>query len=481
MSHPIEENNAERFAIEKESQYFDRKSARKDPRELARHISGFTNASGGKLVIGIEDDGEITGFKRENAHDITGFKQAPLTECSPIPMVNSTEVSVVNRDGNEDSILVMDIKASVDRVIARKKDGAVFLRQQDKTVELNHEQILALEYDRNQRCFEDEIVRRSSIEDVDTEILAQYKNRIGTNVSDRQALESRGLLVDDCLTNAGVLLFAKNPTQFIPSARVRFLRFEGNKRETGKRFNVVKDRTFDGPLPRVIEEAYRTISEQLREFQYLGDDGIFTSIPEYPEFAWLEGLVNAVTHRNYALSGDYIRISMYDDRLEISSPGTLPNIVTLENMRHTRWSRNPIIARTLTEFGWVREMNEGVQRIYDEMAEFFLNDPVFSEPNNASVLLTLENSITSRVLRDHEPIIDAVGIEKYDSLNEYEVAAVQYVYLRGKITTKILSEQLDRGSTLCSKILKGLVEKNILTWHGTSSNDPSQYYSLPEQ
>lgn len=126
-------------------------------------------------------------------------------------------------------------------------------------------------------------------------------------------------------------------------------------------------------------------------------------------------------------------------------------------------------------------MNEGVQRIYDEMAEFFLNDPVFSEPNNASVLLTLENSITSRVLRDHESIVDAVGVEKYDSLNEYEVAAVQYVYLRGKITTKILSEQLDRGSTLCSKILKGLVEKNILTWHGTSSNDPSQYYSLPEQ
>ena len=109
MSHPIEEHNAERFAIEKESQYFDRKSARKDPRELARHISGFANASGGKLVIGIEDDGEITGFKRENAHDITRFKQAPLTECSPIPMVNSTEVSVVNKDGNEDSILVMDI------------------------------------------------------------------------------------------------------------------------------------------------------------------------------------------------------------------------------------------------------------------------------------------------------------------------------------------------------------------------------------
>ena len=100
-------------------------------------------------------------------------------------------------------------------------------------------------------------------------------------------------------------------------------------------------------------------------------------------------MVNAVTHRDYAMSGDHIRVMMYGDRLEITSPGGLPNMVTLENMRYTRWSRNPIIARTLVEFGWVRELNEGVQRIYDEMAGFFLNDPIFEEPNDASVQLTL--------------------------------------------------------------------------------------------
>jgi len=85
--------------------------------------------------------------------------------------------------------------------------------------------------------------------------------------------------------------------------------------------------------------------------------------------------------------------------MEILSPGRLPSIVTLENMRHTRYSRNPIIACALVEMGWVRELNEGVQRIYDEMASFFLNDPIFEEPNDASVQLTLENSATSRVLR----------------------------------------------------------------------------------
>ncbi len=95
------------------------------------------------------------------------------------------------------------------------------------------------------------------------------------------------------------------------------MRFDGSRMETGRRLNIVKDRTFDGPLPKVIEGAKQMISSQLREFQFLGDDGKFKIIPEYPEFAWFEGLVNAVTHRNYAYSGDYIRVMMYDDRLEI--------------------------------------------------------------------------------------------------------------------------------------------------------------------
>ncbi len=142
------------------------------------------------------------------------------------------------------------------------------------------------------------------------------------------------------------------------------------------------------------------------EFQYLNEDGKFKIIPEFPEFPWFEGIINAVTHRNYSLQGDYIRVSLYDDRLEIFSPGKLPNIVTLENMKYTRFSRNPRIARTLTEFGYVRELNEGVKRIYDEMQASFLKDPIFTEPNNASVLLTLENSIVARKLRSEDRLKD---------------------------------------------------------------------------
>ena len=100
---------------------------------------------------------------------------------------------------------------------------------------------------------------------------------------------------------------------------------------------------------------------------------------KYPEFAWLEGLVNAVTHRDYSISGEYIRVTMFDDRIEFLSPGRLPSIVTVENIQTTRFSRNPLIARVLSDFGWVRELNEGVKRIYTDMKLYFLDPPIFSD------------------------------------------------------------------------------------------------------
>ena len=478
MQHPINRNDVNVFSNIKENQFFDRKSARIKPNDAARHVVAFANASGGKLVIGIEDDGEVTGFDYEGAQNVEDYEQIHLTSCTPGPSVHVERIPVVTSSGSDDFILVIEVEPSPDRVICRRNDKKVFLRQGDKSVELDREQVIRLEYDKNQRHFEDEIADRSSIEDVDPEVLARYKADIGTDLPDEQVLRSRGFLVNGHLTNAGVLIFAKNPTRFIPCARVRVIRFDGNKMQTGRRLNIVKERTFDGPLPKVIEGAKAMISEQLREFQYLGDDGRFKVIPEYPEFAWFEGLVNAVTHRNYAHSGDHIRVMMYDDRMEILSPGKLPNVVTLENMRHTRWARNPIIARTLAEFGWVRELNEGVQRIYDEMAGFFLNEPIFEEPNDASVQLTLENSITSRVLRREDALTDSIGQAAYEALNEYELAAMQYVFARGRVTVSELKEHLGRSVKVVRPTLRGLVDKGLLDWHGSNSRDPSQYYDL---
>lgn len=479
MQQPIATNDVVLFSTLKENQYFDRKSARKDDREIAKHISAFANAAGGKLVIGIEDNGEVTGFRRNGARDIENFERAALATCTPTPIVHRERISVVNSSGEDDSILVLDIEPSTSHSVARMSDGDVFLRQNDKSVKLNREQVIALEFDKGQRIFEDELVKDSSIDDVDHEVLDRYKEILGTEVSDEQVLRSRRFMRDGKLTLAGALLFAQDPSVMMPQARVRILRYDGVKMETGERLNITKERCFCGPLPKVIQGAYELISSMLREFQFLGPDGKFQTVPEYPEFAWFEGLVNAVTHRDYSFRGDYIRISMFDDRMEIISPGALPNIVTLDNMRTTRYSRNPRIARTLVEFGWVRELNEGVQRIYTEMQNSLLGDPVYSEPGKTKVQLTLENNIVARTVRRSEALEDKMSSEAITSLSEYELAAIRLAFANGKVTARELAAHIGRDRRTANRVLSKLIEDGgLLEWHGSSPTDPRQFYKI---
>lgn len=159
MQQPLATNDVALFSTSKENQYFDRKSARKDDREIAKHISAFANASGGKLVIGIEDGGDVTGFRRNGARNIEDFERAPLATCFPSPIVRAERVSVTNSAGEDDIVLVLDIEASSSHVISRLSDGEVFLRQNDRSVRLTRGQVLALEYDKGQRAFEDVLYR----------------------------------------------------------------------------------------------------------------------------------------------------------------------------------------------------------------------------------------------------------------------------------------------------------------------------------
>lgn len=257
----------------------------------------------------------------------------------------------------------------------------------------------ALEYDKGQLWFEDELARGGAgIDDVDREFLARYKRVIGAeHMDDERLLVARDFLRDGRLTDAGVILFAADPMRFLPSAWVRVLRVDGTELRTGRNLNITKDVEFSGPLVSVVEKAGALIEALLRDFQVLDDNVRFKTVPEYPRFAWFEGLVNAVAHRDYSLQGDYTRVMIFDDRLEITSPGTLPNRVTLENMRTTRFARNPKICHVLTSFEMVRELNEGVHRMYEEMDELGLPAPEFSEPNGMVVKLVLRNDIARRV------------------------------------------------------------------------------------
>ncbi len=129
--------------------------------------------------------------------------------------------------------------------------------------------------------------------------------------------------------------------QFPVSCRVRIIQIDGRQMQVGEKYNVVKDKNLDEPILRLVDDAKTYIAGQLRDFTHQNrESGRFESSPEYSRFPWEEGLINAIAHRDYAATGQYIKVSLYDDRMEIETPGRLPNIVTVDNITYTRFSRN---------------------------------------------------------------------------------------------------------------------------------------------
>ena len=291
-----------------------------------------------------------------------------------IPQIKTEKLNIINNNGHDDFVLLLHIEISHNSLIRNVKDE-VYLRRGDSTIKLTDEQIQILKVDRPEISYENQIVLESSIDDIDEEMVNIYKRAINAeNKNIIDILKARHFLKyinkEYHLTNAGVLLFAKDPTVFFPCARLRVIKYSGNSMQTGENLNIIKEETFRLPLYKLIIEAQKFIKSQLRDFNHLNKDGIFEIVPEYPEFAWLEGITNAVTHRNYAMLGEHIKVFIFDDRMEIRSPGKLPGLVTLENMKNVRYARNTKISETLLDLGLVKELNEGVSRIYEEMNKF---------------------------------------------------------------------------------------------------------------
>ena len=279
---------------EKENQFFDRKSAKKDIKELANYVAGFANASGGTLVIGISDEGKLEGFEVCPEKYNKFLKITSGDYLKTIPKFENETINIINYRGNKDKILLIHISPSINTLIRNVKDE-VYLRQGDSTNKLSSEQVKIIELDRHEISFEEQLNTRSSINDVDLDMVEIYKNAISANEQDLlDILRARRFLIKDditkkeCLTNAGTLLFAKDPSLFFPTARVRVIKFEGKEMQTGADLNIVKDKTFAMPLYKQIKESQKFVDTQLREFTHLGTDGEFITVPEYPKFAWEE-------------------------------------------------------------------------------------------------------------------------------------------------------------------------------------------------
>ena len=276
---------------------------------------------------------------------------------------------------------------------------------------------------------------------------------------------------------SAVLLFSKYPERYIPSATVRYVRYEGIDAKVGTEHNVVKDQRFENNIPRLIDELTYFLRTSLKDYYFLDISiGKFKKVPEYPEEAWLEGVVNALCHRSYNVQGNEIYIKHFDDRLEISNSGPLPAQVTIENIKTERFARNPRIARVLEDLGYVRQLNEGVSRIYQSMEKSLLAQPEYREQNN-NVYLTLRNRVST-----HEKTISKVLMttieENWGKYNDSQKAILLYLFRKG---TAILSELVAHTKINQNSIrtyLNTFIKQNILEKHTEKQRDLNAKYTF---
>lgn len=280
--------------------------------------------------------------------------------------------------------------------------------------------------------------------------------------------------------NAAILLFAEDPTQYIPNASVRYVRYTGKERRSGSEFNVIKDERFEECLPRLVELLDRFIHATLRDYYYLDmEEGKFQRIPEYPKAAWLEGIVNAICHRSYNLQGNSIYIRHYDDRLEISNSGPLPAQVTVETIMKERYSRNPRIARVLSEMGYVRELNEGVPRIFSAMHQSMLADPVYTDIND-TVTLTLRNKVTEHKETIHAEVLNLIE-KNWADFTPTQRSLVNHLFEHFEATLESLAEFIQVSEQAIRNNLKKLETLEIVERLSEKQRDKFAIYRFKNQ
>lgn len=363
-----------------EIQIFDRKSINIEPKALAISLVAFANADGGIIAIGISDKTRrIEGVDFESQR-LNELLRVPFDFCNPTINVQLEKVPCVDCQGRENHVLLMHIDASP-QVHANQVDE-VYLRVGDKSKLLKFEERLQLTYDKGERYFEDKPVPEAEIEDIDMALVNDYIDKINYRKTALEYLkQNRGFIKENNgimqISTAALLLFGKNPQNFFPRARIRFIRYEGREEKFGTEMNVIKDVIFEGAILKMIRDSIAYLDTQVKEKTYLGKDGTFVTEEEYPKFVRQELIVNAVTHRAYSISGTDIQIKMFDNRIVVESPGKLPGLVRTDNIRYTHFSRNPKIAEYLKAYNFVKEYGEGVDRMCMELESAGLRIPEY--------------------------------------------------------------------------------------------------------
>lgn len=415
ITRTISDEDAGKLCTRNEDHFFDRKAAQIQPSKLLKHVVAFANADGGELLVGIADDKDEQdpGKRWNGAADIeefNGLLQA-LQQLRPTCKVNVSFLASPGRPG-----YVLHLEVEKDAFVHETPDGKVYQRVSAQSLPLSIENIIALRYAKGEHTFEDAKVATARIEDiVDGKEIQVFLNDYSPRTDPLDFVVNQHLV--DVRTwepsVAGLLLFANEPSAVVPKqCAVRIARYETREDEP-ERDHLKETFTVEGPLYHQIEDTVKALQKIMSATPIWTMEGL--KPVEYPPESIWEIITNAVIHRDYSIS-DHIHVHVYDNRIEVRSPGKLPGYVTLENILDARYSRNPKIVRTLSRYKNPpnRDMGEGLNTAFQKMKDWKLRAPEI-ETEAGYVKVTLPHT---PLASPEETVLEFLS--KHDSIKNKE-------------------------------------------------------------
>lgn len=393
----IEQDEVQALLNLNEDHFNDVKSKRITPSKLQQTFVAFANSDGGDLYIGIEDKKEagerLIGFDEQE--DANALISTLLEDTTP-----SVENVVVEFLQIEGKGLVLHLGIPKSPKVHYTAADDCFIRINAAKRKIKGERITQLSYSKGAEPYERRGLDSVDIEDLtDGDLLSDYMKRVGTHLQPRAFLRKQRLLTKkdgDRVPNVGaVLLFDDEPQATLETrCAVKVYRLRTTdveyKREQLEEMPV----TINGDVENVIDKTIKQVSKYIDGASFK-DAGRVVKL-NYPAEALKEILVNAVIHRDYSLNDD-IHVRVFDNRVEIQSPGKLPGYMTLKNLYDERFSRNPNVVRMLHNLPNPinHDIGEGLDTAKNELKKAGLIDPVFSEKENAFVVTIKHQKLAS--------------------------------------------------------------------------------------
>ena len=355
--------------------------------DLADELVAFANARGGRLVLGVSEDRQPQGLDPAQLDALANL----VTEiCSDSikPPLDFGIFRVPAPEPEDGGALVVEVPESA---TVHRSPGGHFRRRGDKKRQIDSAEVRRLSQARGQSdaaATDTRVVRNTGIGSLRPALWRQYVSS-RTDEPAEIALSKLKFLKDDehgalRATVGGVLLVADDAREWLPNAWIQAVCYGGDRMDAGRQLDA---RDVTGPLDEQIREAVRFVVRNRRVAAY--KDPARVDVPQFSERAVFEAVVNAVVHRDYAVSGSRIRLFMFNDRLELYSPGGLCNSMTTDDLRTSQFTRNELLASRLGQCPvgdvpgaggrqyFIERRGEGVGVIQDETFALAGELPVF--------------------------------------------------------------------------------------------------------